>query len=146
MSWFHKGGQVVQAMLRSPSGNVRVPIAISLGAIAGASSRYFLSASVNQWLGTTFPFATFFINLSGAWIMGFFTSLAVERSLISPDVRLVVAVGLLGSYTTFSTYTLDLEKLLITGNWQFTALYWIGSTLLGLLCLELGRYVARRLP
>jgi CrcB protein len=146
MSWLHKGGQTVQAMLRSPNGNVRVPIAISLGAIAGAASRYLLSAGVNQWLGTGFPFATFFINLSGALIMGFFTSLAIERSLISPDVRLVVAVGFLGSYTTFSTYTLDLEKLLATGNWQFTALYWIGSTLLGVLCLELGRYVARRLP
>lgn len=146
MDWFQKGGQAVQAVLRSPNGNVRVPIAISLGAIPGALSRYFLSVSVNQWLGTTFPFATFFINLSGAFAMGFFTSLAVERSIISPDIRLIVAVGFLGSYTTFSTYTLDLGRLLEIGQWQFIALYWTGSTLLGLLCLELGSYVARRLP
>lgn len=141
MTWFQNG---VPAILRSP--NVRVPVAISFGAIAGALSRYFISTNVNQWLGTAFPFATFFINLSGALIMGFFTSLAVERSIISPDVRLIVAVGFLGAYTTFSTYTLDLERLLETGHWQTSSLYWIGSTLLGLLCLELGSYLARRLP
>lgn len=131
MNWFH---------------TVRVPIAISFGAIAGALSRYFLSTGMNQWLGTAFPFATFFINLSGAFIMGFFTSLAIDHCIISPDVRLIVAVGFLGSYTTFSTYTLDLERLITMGNWQGTSLYWIGSSLLGLLSLELGRHVARRLP
>jgi len=145
MSWFHKGGRAAQAIVCSPNGNVRVPVAISFGAIVGALSRYLLAAEVNQWLGTAFPFATFFINLSGALVMGFFTSFARDRCLM-PDVRLIVAVGFLGSYTTFSTYTLDLEKLLATGNWQFTALYWIGSTVLGVLCLELGSYLARRLP
>ncbi|WP_316436797.1 fluoride efflux transporter CrcB [Leptolyngbya sp. NK1-12] len=144
MRWFDKARQMLQSILRSS--NLRVPIAISLGAIAGALSRYFLSATMNQWLGTVFPFATFLINLSGALLMGFFTNFAVNRRIISPDVRLIVAVGFLGSYTTFSTYTLDLEKLLAIGNWQLTALYWIGSTLLGLVCLELGGYIARRLP
>lgn len=138
MNWFRKGGQAV--------GILRVSIAISLGAIAGALSRYFLSTTLNQWLGTAFPFATFFINLSGAFIMGFFTSLALGRNIITPELRLIVAVGFLGSYTTFSTYTLDLKRLLETGQWQVSSLYWIGSTLLGLLCLELGSYLARRLP
>ncbi|GAP94784.1 fluoride efflux transporter CrcB [Leptolyngbya sp. NIES-2104] len=142
MNGSQKGGSI----LRSPNGNIRVPIAISFGAVPGALSRYFLSAIVNHWLGTAFPFATFFINLSGALIMGFFTSLAVDRRITSPEVRLIVAVGFLGSYTTFSTYTLDLGRLLETGNWQLIALYWTGSTVLGLLCLELGSYVAQRLP
>lgn len=123
---------------------LRAQIAISFGAIAGALSRYYLSIGINQWLGTAFPFATFLINLSGAFVMGFFTSLALKRSL-SPDLRLAIAVGFLGSYTTFSTYTLDIEKLLIAGNWQFSFLYWMGSTILGLLCLETGSYLARRL-
>lgn len=121
------------------------PIAISLGAIAGALSRYYISLEMNQWLGTAFPFATLFINVSGAFVMGFFTSLAL-RNLISPDLRLLIAVGFLGSYTTFSTYTLDLEKLVANGNWQFTFLYWTGSTFLGLLSLEAGSYLARSLP
>jgi CrcB protein len=125
---------------------VRMPIAISFGAIAGALSRYYLSLGINQWLGTAFPFATFLINISGAFAMGFFTSLALKRNLIAPDLRLIIAVGFLGSYTTFSTYTLDLEKLVAKGNWQFTFLYWTGSTFLGLLSLEVGSYLARKLP
>ena len=125
---------------------VRMPIAISFGAIAGALSRYYLSLGINQWLGTAFPFATFLINISGAFAMGFFTSLALKRNLIAPDLRLIIAVGFLGSYTTFSTYTLDLEKLVAKGNWQFTFLYWTGSTFLSLLSLEVGSYLARKLP
>lgn len=146
MGWLQKGRQRMHPTVRAPNGNLRVSISISLGAIAGALSRYFISLGVGQWLGTAFPFPTFFINLSGAFMMGFFTHLAVQRSFISPDGQLMIAVGFLGSYTTFSTYTLDLEKLLATGQWQFTAFYWIGSTLLGLVCLELGTLLARKLP
>ncbi|WP_225913836.1 fluoride efflux transporter CrcB [Leptolyngbya ohadii] len=146
MAWLRGGKYVLQAMVLSPEGNLRVPIAIGLGAIAGALSRYYLSLGINQWLGTVFPFATFFINLSGAFVMGFFTSMAIARNVISPDIRLIIAVGFLGSYTTFSTYTLDLERLIETGNWQSATLYWIGSTVLGVLSLELGRYIAQKLP
>lgn len=142
MNWFAQG---VQSLLRSGNANVRVPLAISFGAIAGALSRYYLTLGFNQWLGTAFPFGTFVINLSGALFMGFFTHLAVERSIIPPDLRLIIAVGFLGSYTTFSTYELDAEKLLMDEQWQITSLYWIGSALLGVLCLELGSYLARRL-
>lgn len=133
-----------RSILRSANGSLRVPIAVGLGAIAGALSRYYLALILNQWLGTAFPFATFLINLSGAFAMGFFTSLAIARNILSPDVRLIVAVGFLGSYTTFSTYSLDLERLLQTGNWQFASLYWIGSTVLGVLSLELGHFLARK--
>lgn len=124
---------------------VRVPIAIGLGAIAGALSRYYMTLSLTQWLGTTFPFGTFFVNLWGALMMGFFTTLSVGRTFISPDLRLIVAVGFLGSYTTFSTYELDAEQLLLARHWNMTLLYWISTALLGVLCLELGSYLARRL-
>ncbi|MDA0268910.1 MAG: CrcB family protein, partial [Cyanobacteria bacterium] len=83
---------------------VRVPIAISFGAMAGALSRYYLTLGFNEWFGTAFPFGTGFINGSGAFMMGFFATLAIERTLISPDLRLAIAVGFLGSYTTFSSY------------------------------------------
>lgn len=125
---------------------VRVPLAISLGSIAGALSRYYLTSNINQWLGTAFPFSTFLINLSGAFLMGFFTTMALERTIISPEVRLLVAVGFLGSYTTFSSYELDTKNLLITGQWGITLWYWIGSTILGVICLEIGSYLARKLP
>jgi CrcB protein len=144
MGWPVKGGRRIWSILRSGSGNGRVPLAISFGAIAGALSRYYLTLGFTQWFGTAFPYGTFAINLSGAFIMGFFTSLAMDRSIISPELRLIVAVGFLGAYTTFSTYELDAEKMLKAGQWQMP-LYWIGSALFGIVCLELGRYLARRL-
>lgn len=144
MSWLAKSGQRVWSILRSVQANGRAPVAISLGAIAGALSRYYLSLGFMQWLGTAFPFGTLVVNLSGAFVMGFFTSLALERHIISSELRLIIAVGFLGSYTTFSTYQLDAEKLLAVGQWQML-LYWVGSALLGVLCLELGSYLARRL-
>ncbi len=78
--------------------------------------------------------------------MGFFTTLVIERIKASPDLRVLVAVGFLGSYTTFSTYELDTEKLLISGHWEITAVYWVCTATLGVLCLELGNFLARRLP
>ena len=124
---------------------VQVPLGIALGAIPGSLSRHYLTLGFHHWLGTGFPWGTFFVNLSGAFVMGFFTNLAVERSFISPPVRLAVSVGFLGSYTTFSSYQLDAEKLMMHGNWEITLLYWMGSAILGVLCLELGSYLARRL-
>jgi CrcB protein len=146
LNWFNQGRKALRYFLQSDRPIVRIPLAISLGAIAGALSRYYLTLGFRQWLGTAFPFGTFFINLSGAFAMGFFITLALERTIISPDLRLTIAVGFLGSYTTFSSYQLDAEKLLTTGGWELTSLYWMGSAVLGVVCLELGSYLARRLP
>jgi len=124
----------------------RTIVGISLGAIAGALSRYYFGLIINQWLGQTFPFSTFFINISGAFVMGFFTTLALEKMTITPDIRLLIGVGFLGSYTTFSSYELDAEHLLFTGQWGLGFIYWFGSTILGVICLEMGSYLARKLP
>lgn len=125
---------------------LRAPLAICLGAIPGALSRYYLTLIFSRWLGTEFPFGTLFINLTGALIMGFFVTLTLERSITSPDLRLLIAVGFLGSYTTFSTYALDTSGLLHVGNRGLALIYWLGSAALGVVCLELGSLLARKLP
>jgi fluoride exporter len=122
---------------------LRAPLAICLGAIPGALSRYYLTLFFSRWLGVSFPFGTFFINLTGALMMGFFITL--ERSLTSPDLRLLIAVGFLGSYTTFSTYALDTSTLWQTGHKSPALFYGLGSAALGLISLELGRFLARLL-
>jgi CrcB protein len=146
MDWFNQKGKALYSVLQFSNPAVRVPLGISFGAVAGALSRYYLTLGFARWLGDAFPFGTFFINLSGAFVMGFFVTLAVERTVISPDIRLIIAVGFLGSYTTFSSYELEAEKLLMNENWEITLLYWIGSPILGWLCLEFGSYLARKLP
>jgi fluoride exporter len=117
---------------------LRAPIAISLGAIAGALSRYYLSIWFIHQFGTAFPYATFFINLTGCGIMGFFTSL-VERSLtLPPEVRLMVTTGFLGAYTTFSTYGLETVHLWHSSTLLTTGFYWLGSALFGAIATYLG--------
>lgn len=124
---------------------LRGAIAISLGAIPGALSRYYLTLLFARWFGTHFPYGTFFINITGAMIMGFFVSFFLERGIGAPELRLFFAVGFLGSYTTFSTYALETSVLMKTGNQSLALLYWLGSATIGYLGLELGSLLARKL-
>jgi fluoride exporter len=119
-------------------------IAISLGAVAGALTRYYLSLWFVQKFGASFPYGTFFINITGCLMMGFFATLALERiPTIPPEIRLLVAVGFLGSYTTFSTYGLDTINLLRAGNLVRAGFYWVGSAILGVIGVQLGVIIAR---
>ncbi len=120
----------------------RTPLAISLGAIAGALSRYWIGLGAAYWWGTDFPYATLLINLTGCFGMGWFTTLALERLTVSPEVRLMVTTGFLGAYTTFSSY--ELESFSLLGkNWLVGLGYWLGSPLLGMVSFYLGVASAR---
>jgi fluoride exporter len=123
---------------------IRNPIAVSMGAIAGALSRYYLTLWFAQRFGSSFPYGTFFINVSGCLAMGFFATLAVEKvAIISPEMRLLVATGFLGAYTTFSTYGLDTISLLRNSSLLTTTLYWAGSAILGIISIQLGVIFAK---
>lgn len=129
-------------MLEDP--NLRHPIAISLGAIAGALSRYYVTLWFAQRFGTNFPYGILSINLTGCLAMGFFATLALERvPTISLEVRLLVATGFLGAYTTFSTYGLDTMNLLRERNYLAASFYWAGSAILGIVSIYLGVILAR---
>lgn len=134
------------AFFSSLDPNFRSPLAIALGAIPGALSRYYLTLFFARLLGENFPYGTFFINITGSFLMGFLVTLALERSLVSPDLRLCLAVGFLGSYTTFSTYSLD-TTIMIKNYYYIKALFYgLGSTFFGILGIEIGSFLARKLP
>jgi len=114
-----------------------IPFWIALGAIPGALCRYYLTLLCAQWWGSSFPFGTFLINLSGACLMGFCATML--RALSGVDaVNGLVAIGFLGSYTTFSTYGLDTSNLLRQGNPKRALIYGLGSPVVGFLGVELG--------
>jgi fluoride exporter len=118
--------------------NLRAPIAISLGAIAGALSRYYLTGwCTSQW-GTTWPYGTFIINLSGCFLMGLVATAAPGPTLIYPELRLLLTTGFLGAYTTFSTYGLDTVTLAQNQRPAAALGYWAGSAVLGALAVVLG--------
>jgi CrcB protein len=129
-------------MLQDPA--FRTPVAISLGAIAGALSRYYLTLWLTQVFGSTFPYGTFIINLTGCFGMGLFVTLALERLInLPPEFRLLVTTGFLGAYTTFSTYGLESLLLFKNRNILPAGLYWLGSAVLGLIFVQLGILAAR---
>ncbi|MBE9229416.1 fluoride efflux transporter CrcB [Phormidium sp. LEGE 05292] len=130
-------------MLQDP--NFRTPLAISLGAIAGALSRYYITLYFLQRFGSNFPFGTFFVNLTGCFAMGFFVTLASQVINIPPELRLLATTGFLGAYTTFSTYGLDTMNIWDSGNYSSAIFYWLGSAILGILCLQIGVILAKLL-
>ncbi len=114
-------------------------LVISLGAVLGANTRYWVADWAAQRFGAAFPYGTIFINLSGSLVLGLFMAVFTSgRFLIDPNWRLLVAVGFLGSYTTFSTYTLESVNLIQSGQvWPgFVNLF--GSSLLGGLAAAIG--------
>ena len=134
--------QTLLAIVKEPA--LRTPIAISLGAIAGALSRYYISLWLSQQFDSSFPYGTLFVNLTGCLAMGFFVTLVFEKiAIVPPEIRLMVAVGFLGSYTTFSTFKLDTVQLLNNRGAIFAAMYWFGSSILGITNVYLGSMLAQ---
>ena len=118
---------------------------ITMGAILGANARYWLSDWSAQKWGSAFPIGTLIINLTGSLLMGYFMTLATERFMIDPRWRFLFAVGFLGAYTTFSTYTYESFNLLYKGQWLPGLLNLLGSTILGVLAVGLGIYLGKSL-
>jgi len=84
---------------------------VGIGGFLGANARYLLDQWVTNRWPMFFPWGTFIINLSGSFILGFFMAFAEQRPWISRETRLLFAVGFVGAYTTFSTYTYQSLRL-----------------------------------
>ncbi len=118
-------------------------IAIAVGAVPGALSRYYVTLWCKQAFGNKFPYGTFLINITGCLAMGFFITLISGIKNFSPEVRLMVATGFLGAYTTFSTYGFDTLTLWRSGNSVATLFYWAGSAIFGVIGVLLGVFLAQ---
>ncbi|WP_422353074.1 fluoride efflux transporter CrcB [Stenotrophomonas sp. AR026] len=94
-------------------------------------------------VGSPWPWSTFLINISGALLMGVVVEVFAMRNGASPQLRLLLATGILGGYTTFSTYALEIGLLLQRGHHGLAALYAGGSVALGLAGLFGGMKLAR---
>lgn len=116
---------------------------IALGAVVGASARYFVSGFVAKTLSSSFPYGTLLINISGSLLLGFFLVLTGERILVDTRWRLLIAVGFCGSYTTFSSYAFETFALFEQGQWLLVAWNSIGSNLLCLASVLIGAVLAR---
>jgi CrcB protein len=118
---------------------------IAVGAVVGASARYFLSGLIARSFSATFPYSTLLINVTGSLVLGFFLVYSTDRVLIDPRWRLLVAVGFCGSYTTFSSYAFESFALMEQGQWLLVGLNAVASNVLCLVAVLAGAALARGL-
>ena len=116
---------------------------IALGAAVGANMRYALSLwAARQW-GATFPYGTLLINVSGCFAIGMVMVLLTTRFTSSDTWRLLLVTGLLGGFTTFSTFGYETYMLLVSGSWLAAGLNMLASVGLGVVGVILGAGLAR---
>ena len=120
-------------------------VAIAVGGTLGCWARYAMTNLVQTIYGRDFPFATLSINLLGSFLMGFLFVETLERLTMSPALRVGVLSGVLGGYTTFSTFEMETLLLVEQGEPLRAMLYIILSVGLGFLCAFGGAYIARNL-
>jgi len=118
---------------------------VGAGGFAGAVARYALGLWIGQRWGRSFPLGTFVINVSGSFLIGFLMPLLTERILANPQWRMLLVVGFLGAYTTFSTFEYETGALLKDGEWLFASMNVILSVFVGFLALKLGEMLAQAL-
>ena len=121
----------------------RTLIAIAVAGALGALARYGLGAFVSKRTSDSFPWGTFVINISGAFILGLVLTLATERWEFAPWLRLGLTTGFLGAYTTFSTLTFETYKLAADRTLGLAAANMLGSCAAGITAVYLGVVLAR---
>jgi fluoride exporter len=122
---------------------MRNVLVVGAGGFLGAIARYGVGLLVARLWSTEFPLGTFLINVSGSFVLGFFSALATERLALDPAWRLLVATGFVGAYTTFSTFEYETHRLVEVGSALWAALNVVASVLLGFLAVRLGVLLAR---
>jgi len=118
---------------------------VFLGAGIGGALRHGVNLAAARTVGTSFPFGTLFINVGGGLLMGFTAGYFALRGQVSQELRLFLTTGILGGYTTFSTFSLETALLYEQGELLAAATYVLASVALSIAALFLGLFVVRTL-
>src|SRR5438132_11429447 len=122
---------------------LRLTLIAIFGAV-GTLARYGLQGIVQIRAGSTFPYGTLLINLTGCFLLGLIGQFTLNRMVISPDWRVAIAVGFFGGYTTFSSFGWETAKMLEAGEWAWATAYVGASVVAGLLLSVAGIRLANR--
>ena len=117
---------------------------IALGGGIGTIARYIVSGIDYKMSNGVFPLSTLVINVSGSLIIGLLWGL-VDRFAVSPNLRLFIFIGILGGYTTFSTFSLETFNLMRDGEYHIALMNIILSTVLSIVAVFVGYFVSRLL-
>lgn len=117
---------------------------IALGSALGGVARYWSSGFVAEHVGETFPMGTIFVNVLGSFVIGFVATLTAPdgRWFIGSDMRQFIMLGILGGYTTFSSFSLQTLNLVREGEWVHAGANVVVSVILCLVAVWLGHIAA----
>jgi CrcB protein len=116
---------------------------VFLGAGIGGALRHGVNVGAARWLGSGLPYGTLIVNIVGSFLMGLLAGFFMYRTGVPQHVRLFLATGVLGGFTTFSTFSLDAAVLIERHAFVLAAGYVVGSVLAGLIALFFGLSVFR---
>ncbi|WP_282125400.1 fluoride efflux transporter CrcB [Marinifilum flexuosum] len=120
---------------------LRTLLLIGMGGFLGSISRFLVGQGLHRIFDTVFPIGTMTVNIIGSFIIGVVYSLAERDNLISPEIRMFLAVGFCGGFTTFSSFAFDKLNLLKDSGFLYLSMYVGGSVFLGLLAVYLGTQI-----
>ena len=118
-------------------------LAVAAGGAFGAVARYLVMVQVGHWLGTGFPFATLTVNVVGSFILGALVELMALAWSPTPELRPLVVVGVLGAFTTFSTFSMDVVLRMERGEIGLALTYVVASVVLCVVAFFAGLHLVR---
>ena len=125
--------------------NFGILLSVALGGAIGSLLRYFVASAIQSPASAGFPWGIFIVNVTGGFAMGVITELAALKLNIGLELRAFLTVGILGGYTTFSTFSLESALLIQRGAYGLATAYISGSALLSIAALFAGLWIVRAL-
>lgn len=116
---------------------------ICLGGALGTGARYLVGGIMARWLGSDFPYGTLLINVLGSFVIGLVQQVGLTTLVIPETTRLVLTIGVMGGFTTYSSFSYETLKLVETGSWGGATLNVLGTTALCLVACGAGLALGR---
>ncbi|HMB36968.1 MAG TPA: fluoride efflux transporter CrcB [Methylomirabilota bacterium] len=116
---------------------------ICLGGAVGTAARYGVGGLAARWWGTEFPYGTLIVNITGSFLIGFIQQVGLNTLAFSDTVRLVLTIGVMGGYTTYSSFSYETLRLAEQGSWLSALLNVVLTTGLCLAVCTLGLGLGR---
>ncbi|MDE1174583.1 MAG: fluoride efflux transporter CrcB [Parvibaculaceae bacterium] len=120
-------------------------LVVAAGGALGSVARYLVGVWSMRLFGIGFPWGTLAVNLVGAFVIGLVVELSALKLQLAPETRLFIVTGILGGFTTFSAYALEVSTLMQRGNHALAALYAFGSIIAGVGAIFLAIFIVRRI-